>query len=71
MSVTTEERLEARVIRLEEFRARVEKDHADHESRLREIEVSLTKLTGKLAVLAVVGSAVATAVVQWVMKGMG
>lgn len=75
---TPEVALEARVIRLEEWRNRIEDDlerqdarGMDFETRLRVLEAAHMKMSGRIAVLAVVGSAAATAVVQVVVRAWG
>ena len=69
--------LESRVIRLEErfesFRRdakRADDEREDHESRIRALESAQMRLAGKISVLAVAGSAIATAAVQFIFRGL-
>lgn len=42
----------------------------DHEKRIRELEADRYRLAGKLSAFAVFGSAIATAVMQLLLKGL-
>ena len=70
--------LHGRVVALESWARSVERDIArgentdrDFETRIRILEAAHMKLTGKLTLLAVVGSAGATGAVQLLIRVMG
>lgn len=60
--------LTERVVKLEEWRVHVENRGLDHERRIRDLEAAHLRLTGKITVLAVIGSTLGAALVNWVLK---